>query len=147
MDTPKKIKKVHDIYPDPDPDDEAAESLERSRRSSLQGAINFARPRPMRIPRPDSPSYPAYKEKLQTAMRINIHRDFDSELAKTGSGIAHFEIQGNKLMTCECSSQSKLSQQELADLQKATHFDKKELQQWYKGMFHTEDFKQLKRVE
>ena len=32
-------------------------------------------------------------------------------------------------------SQSKLSQQELIDLQKATHFDKKELQQWYKGMF------------
>ena len=30
-------------------------------------------------------------------------------------------------------SQSKLSQQELAELQKATHFDKKELQQWYKG--------------
>jgi neuronal calcium sensor 1 len=28
-----------------------------------------------------------------------------------------------------------LSQQELADLQKATHFDKKELQQWYKGTF------------
>ena len=30
-------------------------------------------------------------------------------------------------------SQSKLSQQELTELQKATHFDKKELQQWYKG--------------
>ena len=30
--------------------------------------------------------------------------------------------------------QSKLTQQELSDLQKATHFDKKELQQWYKGM-------------
>lgn len=30
-------------------------------------------------------------------------------------------------------SQSKLTQQELTDLQKATHFDKKELQQWYKG--------------
>jgi len=29
--------------------------------------------------------------------------------------------------------QTKLSQQELSDLQKATHFDKKELQQWYKG--------------
>ena len=29
--------------------------------------------------------------------------------------------------------QSKLSQQELAELQKSTHFDKKELQQWYKG--------------
>jgi neuronal calcium sensor 1 len=31
-------------------------------------------------------------------------------------------------------SQSKLTQQELSDLQKATHFDKKELQQWYKGI-------------
>ncbi|KAL9053262.1 MAG: hypothetical protein Q9162_004870 [Coniocarpon cinnabarinum] len=30
-------------------------------------------------------------------------------------------------------SQSKLSQQELQDLQDATQFDKKELQQWYKG--------------
>ncbi|KAI9867601.1 MAG: Neuronal calcium sensor 1 [Trichoglossum hirsutum] len=34
----------------------------------------------------------------------------------------------------ENSRQSKLSQQELAELQKATHFDKKELQQWYKGL-------------
>jgi hypothetical protein len=34
----------------------------------------------------------------------------------------------------ETSRQSKLSQQELAELQKATHFDKKELQQWYKGL-------------
>lgn len=32
-------------------------------------------------------------------------------------------------------SQSKLTQQELSDLQKATHFDKKELQQWYKGTY------------
>ena len=31
-------------------------------------------------------------------------------------------------------SQSKLSQQELNQLTKDTHFDKKELQQWYKGM-------------
>ena len=30
-------------------------------------------------------------------------------------------------------SQSKLSQDELNQLQKDTHFDKKELQQWYKG--------------
>ena len=29
--------------------------------------------------------------------------------------------------------QSKLSQEELNQLQKDTHFDKKELQQWYKG--------------
>ncbi len=32
------------------------------------------------------------------------------------------------------SRQSKLSQEQLAELQKSTHFDKKELQQWYKGM-------------
>ncbi|KAF5027458.1 hypothetical protein F66182_419 [Fusarium sp. NRRL 66182] len=30
-------------------------------------------------------------------------------------------------------SQSKLSQDQLLELQKSTHFDKKELQQWYKG--------------
>ncbi|CCU74337.1 neuronal calcium sensor 1 [Blumeria hordei DH14] len=30
-------------------------------------------------------------------------------------------------------SQSKLSQDQLGELQKSTHFDKKELQQWYKG--------------
>lgn len=33
----------------------------------------------------------------------------------------------------ECS-QSKLSQEQLGELQRSTHFDKKELQQWYKGM-------------
>lgn len=31
-------------------------------------------------------------------------------------------------------SQSKLSPTQLDELQRATHFDKKELQQWYKGM-------------
>jgi hypothetical protein len=30
--------------------------------------------------------------------------------------------------------QSKLSAEEITELQKATHFDKKELQQWYKGL-------------
>jgi hypothetical protein len=30
-------------------------------------------------------------------------------------------------------SQSKLSHEQLIELQKSTHFDKKELQQWYKG--------------
>ncbi|KAK4986163.1 Calcium-binding protein NCS-1 [Elasticomyces elasticus] len=33
----------------------------------------------------------------------------------------------------EYQSDSKLSPQELSELQKNTHFDKKELQQWYKG--------------
>jgi hypothetical protein len=31
------------------------------------------------------------------------------------------------------SRQSKLSQEQLTELQRSTHFDKKELQQWYKG--------------
>lgn len=34
-----------------------------------------------------------------------------------------------------CHRQSKLSQEQLAELQKSTHFDKKELQQWYKGAY------------
>jgi hypothetical protein len=32
--------------------------------------------------------------------------------------------------------QSKLSAEQLSELQRSTHFDKKELQQWYKGKFH-----------
>ncbi|KZZ99180.1 calcium sensor NCS-1 [Moelleriella libera RCEF 2490] len=36
-------------------------------------------------------------------------------------------------------SQSKLSQEQLSELQKSTHFDKKELQQWYKGAFSVLD--------
>jgi hypothetical protein len=44
-------------------------------------------------------------------------------------------VLGKTTLTVHYHSQSKLSQQELADLQKATHFDKKELQQWYKGIY------------
>jgi hypothetical protein len=33
--------------------------------------------------------------------------------------------------------QSKLSQEQLTELQRSTHFDKKELQQWYKGVSYT----------
>ncbi|KAL8877313.1 MAG: hypothetical protein Q9198_004646 [Flavoplaca austrocitrina] len=43
------------------------------------------------------------------------------------------------------STQSKLSQDELAQLMKSTHFDKKELQQWYKGT--GENTSQLKLLE
>ena len=34
----------------------------------------------------------------------------------------------------DLTSQSKLSPQQLEELQNSTHFDKKELQQWYKGL-------------
>lgn len=39
----------------------------------------------------------------------------------------------NRTLLTHLISQSKLSQEELNQLQKDTHFDKKELQQWYKG--------------
>lgn len=39
----------------------------------------------------------------------------------------------NRTLLTYLISQSKLSQEELNQLQKDTHFDKKELQQWYKG--------------
>ena len=39
----------------------------------------------------------------------------------------------NQTLLTHLISQSKLSQEELTQLQKSTHFDKKELQQWYKG--------------
>ena len=50
----------------------------------------------------------------------------------THTPIAYLSLENTTLIVYY-HSQSKLSQQELADLQKATHFDKKELQQWYKG--------------
>ncbi|KAF7558992.1 hypothetical protein G7046_g5183 [Stylonectria norvegica] len=48
----------------------------------------------------------------------------------------HFRVarRNNAVLSpMRASSQSKLSQEQLAELQKSTHFDKKELQQWYKG--------------
>lgn len=39
-------------------------------------------------------------------------------------------------MLTSSPSQSRLSQEQLTQLQKDTHFDKKELQQWYKGPSH-----------
>lgn len=55
----------------------------------------------------------------------NLQSMWNSKLLSDLSG-------GHMLMVF--SSQSKLSQEELNQLQKDTHFDKKELQQWYKGM-------------
>jgi Ca2+-binding EF-hand superfamily protein len=42
-----------------------------------------------------------------------------------------------ELQADRVTSQSKLSQEQLSELQRSTHFDKKELQQWYKGSCHT----------
>lgn len=92
--------------------------------------LKLARPRHPRIPRQDSYSYPGYKERRDLALELAV-RERERELAlRAGVDSVHLE---GEILTLRYHSQSKLSQQELADLQKATHFDKKELQQWYKG--------------
>jgi len=93
--------------------------------------VKFARPRPKHIPRPESASFPGFKICQMEVLR-NAISHLNRDLAPR-SGIASMTI-GKDELIIELYSQSKLSQQELSDLQKATHFDKKELQQWYKGM-------------
>ena len=135
MDHSSEMKKVHDTYPDGKEEDASIDSASTARRPSITGAINYARTRPFRIPRVLSQSYPAFKGKQECALKIGIHETFDQETRKAAR-VAHVEIAKDKLILHHSDSQSKLSQQELADLQKATHFDKKELQQWYKGSHH-----------
>ena len=101
------------------------------RKLSLCGPGTYARQRPTRIPHPPSVSYPAFQCKRTTALRIAVH-DRKQQLLRLSGNYGFFFGQ-NKLTLYYHDSQSKLSQQELGDLQKATHFDKKELQQWYKG--------------
>ena len=134
METGEDVQKVHDIYPDPeDIENQSPNAQDQPRRPSVKGAINFARPRPSHIPRPESQSYPAFKANLWSALQIAIHEIWDEALRKS-SGLSHVQIKEDMLTLHPHHSQSKLSQQELSDLQKATHFDKKELQQWYKGI-------------
>lgn len=132
-DTPKVEKPVFDIVPDePSPADPSAEQepQSRERRTSI-ATSHHARPRPYHIPRYVSQTYPQFKAKQECALKIGV-KDFEREMAKS-TGVSYLEMVKEKLTVHRKSSQSKLSQQELVDLQKATHFDKKELQQWYKG--------------
>lgn len=73
----------------------------------------------------------AHYRDMQRVALANAVRELEEDLGLF-CRIECLEIQDQQLIVRYCS-QSKLSQQELADLQKATHFDKKELQQWYKG--------------
>jgi hypothetical protein len=126
MDTPEEEKKVHDIIPD-----EVGDIPQSSPSGIRRVSMNAARPRPLHIPRSESYSYPSFKAKQECALRIGI-KDLEREITEC-TGVSHMDLDIDKL-TMHLHSQSKLSQQELIDLQKATHFDKKELQQWYKGM-------------
>lgn len=130
-DAPTEKKKVHDIYPDePEQERERKDSTIQNEILPRLGSVNHARRRPSHVPRPVSSSYPAFKAKQEFALKIGVH-GLAEEVA-TSTGMERIEMLKGKL-TVHFRSQSKLSQQELSELQKATHFDKKELQQWYKG--------------
>jgi len=129
-DSSDDLKKVHDTHPDDVPEDRRRNSTGLPEGISLHGAVNHARRRPSHIPRQASESYPAFKAKQDCALKIRFH-GLAEEMAKS-TGIERIAVLKEKL-TFHRRSQSKLSQQELSELQKATHFDKKELQQWYKG--------------
>lgn len=92
--------------------------------------LKFARQHHVEIPHHDDPEYARYQAMQKVALS-NAVKSFKQELAER-SPVEHIQLEDQKLIVRH-RSQSKLSQQELADLQKATHFDKKELQQWYKG--------------
>jgi hypothetical protein len=92
--------------------------------------LKFARRHHSDVPRHDEPASTHYKH-IQWVAFANALGQFKEELA-SHCGVEHTEVKNEKLIVRH-RSQSKLSQQELAELQKATHFDKKELQQWYKG--------------
>jgi neuronal calcium sensor 1 len=92
--------------------------------------LHFARPRPLHIPQPGEPGYDNYLGHRERAFEMGV-KSMEHELASK-SPVDHVVLEVDRLIL-QFHSQSKLSQQELADLQKATHFDKKELQQWYKG--------------
>ncbi|GAB7347624.1 hypothetical protein MBLNU459_g4494t1 [Dothideomycetes sp. NU459] len=111
--------------------------------TSGAASTNTARPRPKRIPRQTSVDYKDWK-KLQTLALKTAVNHAEEEIWKTRTR-AHVTIGSNTLIVHHCS-QSKLSQQELSDLQKATHFDKKELQQWYKGTFDSSPVLRLRTL-
>lgn len=93
--------------------------------------LKFARRHHVDTPHHTDSGYAHYKS-IQHVALANAVGEFWRELASR-SAVEHARLENEKLIV-QYYSQSKLSQQELADLQKATHFDKKELQQWYKGM-------------
>ena len=92
--------------------------------------INFARRHNQKAPRRDDAGYGHYLAVRKVALANTVRELWES--LSTRSPVERIDM-GTVSLTVHYHSQSKLSQQELADLQKATHFDKKELQQWYKG--------------
>ena len=113
-------------------DSEGNEHKDLIHQETLESAapLKRARCRPKHIPRQRSGSYGTYCQERHVALQVAVKQYVEDVCHWTG--LEDMTI-GAQRLTCHFNSQSKLSQQELSDLQKATHFDKKELQQWYKG--------------
>jgi Ca2+-binding EF-hand superfamily protein len=102
--------------------------------SKLALPLKHARARPAMIPRRISTRWPAWHKKHGRALEIAVTIFAEGMMNRCPlKDIKILEQKAELTWHANDDSQSKLSQQELADLQKATHFDKKELQQWYKG--------------
>jgi hypothetical protein len=97
--------------------------------------LNFARQHHAGLPHHGEPGYAHYQTARKVALANGIKSLEESLSSRTPVKCL---VMSTKKLIVQYHSQSKLSQQELADLQKATHFDKKELQQWYKGMAHAD---------
>ena len=85
---------------------------------------------------PDPSYYPAAWP-LWALLYINLFQLFDTVFVNVMGPWAVWDIEDptDQALILYALRQSKLSQDELNQLQKDTHFDKKELQQWYKGEF------------
>jgi hypothetical protein len=105
-------------------------------KSSLD-AITAARQRtpnlaPAEFSPPGTPSVMSLKSKLSfDSFKFGFRRT--SRKSDIGN-LAAKAVEAEDELT-KPHRQSKLSQEQLSELQRSTHFDKKELQQWYKGKF------------
>jgi hypothetical protein len=107
----------------------AQRAQSRSARPPLSAAQRCASPPRRKCPVMRSPATSTTRRR--NSALADAVRAFKKELGAQ-CAVGHTLLESMTLIVRY--SQSKLSQQELADLQKATHFDKKELQQWYKGV-------------
>jgi hypothetical protein len=99
--------------------------------------VNHARQHRGSILHHEEHGYEVYKQHRDVALGVAVSQrahTWFSCCILDGHAIDCLAIQ-NKGLTIGLDRQSKLSKEELDQLQKATHFDKKELQQWYKGMY------------
>jgi hypothetical protein len=88
------------------------------------------------IPTKSQDAEPIRSSSLRKTLRSKLPLDFKLSIRRPSSDSENSSlapaVDGESLLT-EDSRQSKLSQEQLSELQRSTHFDKKELQQWYKG--------------